>query len=163
MSKPYLYGQIDRAIVMTQYDLRGFRHPVGIRIKKKNPKLLFIILHNLICFAAGVGRVDEHDGSEYNEPTDPRFVSPRNSTFDDCLAMCRRLADCCDESQKEAIQLIIKELIMQGKEFEEQKAVGKNNSAYIEPFDKGNTWGKMVLSLAEAFQVPLEERAPVQA
>lgn len=163
MSKPYLHRHIDRAIVMTQYNLRGFGHPLGIRIEEKNPKSLFIIPHNFICLAAGIGRVDESGNSENNEPTDPRFVSPRNSSFDDCLAMCRRLADCCDESEKEAIQLIIKKIITQGKEFEEQKVAGKNDSAYIKPLDKGNTWGKVVLSLAVTFEVPIEGRAPIQA
>ena len=50
-------SDIDRAIVMTQYDLRGFAHSLGFRMEyMKSPKSF--ILHCLIIFQKLLLRLD---------------------------------------------------------------------------------------------------------
>jgi hypothetical protein len=82
------------------------------------------------------------------------------SSFEDYLAMCKRLASECDLSQKEAIQLIVHEIVKQNKEMRAKVAAGTMKpSAYLQPLEKDNDWGKVVLALAEAFEVKLEGTA----
>jgi hypothetical protein len=143
----FLANNIDRAIVMTQYDLRGFAHSIGCRMPSPNPKSLYCITLNLVGFAVGLGGGEER-------PTDESYVSSEGSSFEDYLAMCKRLAEACDDSKKEAIQLIIKEIVKQADEMKAEVATGKRKpSGYLQPLEKGNLWGKVVLALAEAFGV----------
>lgn len=62
----FLRANIDRAIVMTQYDLRGFANPLGFRTKKGSAKSLDALTGNFMAFAAGCGRE--------KEPTDEAFA-----------------------------------------------------------------------------------------
>ena len=146
----FLTANIDRAIVMTQYDLRGFFHALGFRIEKNTPKSLDAITCNLTGFAAGFDHVD-------SKPTDDAFANYHSSSFEDYLAMCKQLAKDCDLSQMEAIQLIILEIIKQSEGLKAEVAAGKREAShYLKPLKKNNQWGKAVLALAEAFKVKLE-------
>lgn len=149
VGKPYLTANIDRAIVMTQYDLRGFAHPLGLRIEEPVPKFLDATIGNFISFAAHANR----------EVTDPDFVDYFRSSFDDYLAMCKRFAACCDSSEREATQLIIREFARQHREMAVKIAAGEleDSSGYLKPLKRDNRMGKAVLSLAEAFEVNLSE------
>lgn len=143
----FLRGSVDRAIVMTQYDLRGFAHPLGFRITKKHPKYHFALMCNFMsfcCMSAVKGQAIE--GSVYfSDCTDEEY-----------LAMCKELATFCDESQKEAIQLIIKAMARQHMMFRRQIVAGRlEESRYFAQVVKSTITGKVLLSLAEAFEVPL--------
>ncbi len=146
---PYRMAHIDRAIVMTQYDLRGFDHPLGGRCEKgQSDKLLAATLGNFTAFASREKGEDP--------PADETYVSYLDgASFEQYLAMCKALARDCDGSQKEAIQLIILEIFKQG---EEMKAVSHEPSmlTYLGSLDKDNRWGRAMLALSEAFEVKLE-------
>ena len=147
---PFLRANIDRAIVMTQYDLRGFADPVGMRFDGNTPKTLDALTGNFVGFAAGLGK----DGSE---PTDDSYVSYWDSSFEQYLAMCQKLAEACDGSEKEAIQLIIQEIVRQSNELKAKVAAGElEQSGYLKPLSKDNRWGNAILALAEVFEVDLE-------
>lgn len=148
----FLRGNIDRAIVMTQYDLRGFAHPLGFREEfMSSPKSLEATTANFMGFAVGHGNGQE---------TDERYAKYFDSSFEEYLAMCRRLYQDCDLSEREAIQLIVKEIVRQAEEMRAEVASGKREpSAYLKPLDKDNRWGRAVLALAEAFEVNLQQLA----
>ena len=142
-------ANIDRAIVMTQYDLRGFSRPAMTRLDyKESAKALDSTTSNFVAFAAGLGLP--------TPPTDERYTEYRDSSFDDYLAMCRRLVRDCDESQKEAIQLIVVEIVKQNREMTAEVAAGTRDAFGLQPLVKGNRWGNAVLALVEAFDVKLE-------
>ena len=145
----FLCANIDRAIVMTQYDLRGFAHPLGFRVGyQSSAKSLDATTANLVDFAAGPIK---------DRPTDEHYADYFESSYEDYLAMCQRLAEDCDRSQKEAIQLIVQEIFKQSEEMKAEVAAGKREaSGYLKPLEKNNRWGKVVLALAEAFEVKLE-------
>ena len=147
-------ANINAAIVMTQYDLRGFAHPIGFRCKPKDTKALDATTGNFVGFAAGLG------GGE--GLPDESYVGYGNSSFDDYLAMCKRLAADCNVAQKEAIQLIVQEILKQSEEVKAEVVAGERQAdGYIKPLTKDNRWGKAVLALAEAFEVPLHvEKVP---
>lgn len=149
----FLAANIDRAIVMTQYDLRGFAHPFGFREDyKSSAKSLDATTGNFMAFAAGCSRG--------RTPTDEHYADYFESSFEDYLAMCQRLFEDCDGSEKEAIQLIVQEIMKQSEEMKAEVAAGKRKaSAYLKPLEKSNRWGKAVLALAEAFEVKLESMA----
>lgn len=147
MEKVYLTESIDRAIVMTQYDLRGFLHPVGFRIKGKDSKSLDAITNNLMAFAIKGSKDEDLNYARYHE-----------SSFDDYLKMCKNVAKDCGVSQKEAIQLIIQEIVKQNKELRAEVTAGtRKASPYLRPLEKDNPWGKAVSALSEAFEVKIED------
>jgi hypothetical protein len=152
---PFLEANIDRAIVMTQYDLRGFGDPLGFRIGKgESAKCLDQTTGNFLAVAVGLGHKEE------SKPTDGAYIGDFyfTSSFEDYLAMCNRLALACGPSQKEAIQLIVQEIVDQSKEMKAKVAAGKmRRSSYLQPLEKGNRWGKAVLALSEAFGVILDQ------
>lgn len=156
----FLRANIDRAIVMTQFDLRAFGHPLGVRVKV-NPKYLDAITCNLVCFAAGLGESDDPDDKEKRSaPTDEGYVSYFDSSYVDYLAMCKRLVEDCDLSQKEAIQLIVHEIVKKSEEFKDEITAGtREDSGWLQPLDKDNDWGRAVLALIEAFEVSIEQTA----
>lgn len=146
----FLRANIDRAIVMTQYDLRGFAHPLGFRVEKPDPKYLDATTANFMEMAIGTLNKSE-------ERTDDSHASYFDSSFEEYLVMCQRLAKDCDLSQKEAIQLIIREIVKQADEMKAEVTAGtRKASGYLRPLEKGNRWGNAVLALAEAFEVTLE-------
>jgi len=149
----FLAENVDRAIVMTQYDLRGFAHPFGFREDhKSSAKSLDATTGNFMAFAAGCGRG--------RTPTDKHYANYFESSFEDYLAMCQRLAKDCDNSEKEAIQLIVQEIVKQSDEMKAEVVAGKREaSAYLFPLEKSNRWGKAVLALANAFEVNLKSVA----
>jgi len=153
---PYLGANIDRAIVMTQYDLRGFSHPAFGRLEKMDPKSLFQLTGNLVAFAAM---------SDDRVPTDGSYATYRSdASFEERLNMCQLLAVYCEDSRRAAIQLIVKEIIAQSKTMKAEVAAGtREATGYLQPLDKSNCWGMTVLALAEAFGVVIdsEESVPV--
>lgn len=142
-------ANIDRAIVMTQYDLRGFAHPVGFRLKyMSSPKSLEATTCNLMEFAAGRRPGSGGTNLDY-------FTCP----YEEYLACCKVFATSCEASRKEAIQLIIHEIVRQSKQMHQEVAAGKRKaSPYLQPLNKENHWGRAVLALAEAFDVGLKKR-----
>lgn len=146
----FLTANIDRAIVMTQYDLRGFANPMGFREPhKSSAKSLNATTANLVDFAAGCGRG--------RTPTDEHHADYFDSSYKDYLAMCKRLAKDCDLSQREAIQLIVQEIVKQSVEMKADVAAGiREATAYLKPLDKSNPWGRAVLALAKAFEVTID-------
>jgi hypothetical protein len=146
----FLRANIDRAIVMTQFDLRGFADPLGFRHEYMlSAKNLAATTQNLVAFAAGLKNVDDPNSG---------YVNSEKGSFEEYLAMCQQLAKQCDLSQKEAIQLIVQEIVKQSEEMKAQVAAGtRDKSGYLYPLDKGNYWGKIVLALGEAFEIELEQ------
>lgn len=82
--KNFRRGKIDRAIIITQYDLRGFGHPLGFRMGKcESAKCNFVIPGNLVAFAAGLGE----EGN--TQPVPDVYVDCYRSSFEQCLTMCK--------------------------------------------------------------------------
>lgn len=149
----FLTANIDRAIVMTQYDLRGFANAFGFREEPlASAKSLDATTANFVAFAAGLG--------QRARPTDERFADYFKSSYRRYLAMCKRLAKDCDSSEKEAIRLIIRDIVNQNAKMRAEVAAGKREpSPYLLPLSKRNRWGKAVLALAAAFKVKLKVAA----
>ncbi len=153
----FLRANIDRAIVMTQYDLRGFLHALSFRIKANTPKYIFYATANLLSFAAGRRGEQGERGC-----TDEQYVDFFECSFEDYLAMCKRLAKDCDSSQREAIQLIIADILKQHQQMGEKIAAGDHkgwNTSYHKSISKDNEWGRAILALQEAFAPTPEKEA----
>ena len=147
---PFLIANIDRAIVMTQYDLRGFVHPLGFRQKEMTGKTLDAITGNFVAFAIGLG----------NErgPT-VAYTDYFESSFEEYLAMCKQFAEACDLSEKEAIQLLIREIMKKDEEMKAEVAAKKRDpDGYLRPIDESNRWGRAILALVEAFDIPIHSK-----
>ena len=149
---PYLRSNIDRAIIITQFDLRGFWHPLGFREKRgESAKSFSVIPGNMISFAAGFG----HEKVEDNKATDSSYINTLKGSFQQILQMCKKLASDCDLSQKEAIQFIVVDIIRQSKKMKAKVLRNKAKpSPYLKALKKNNWWGRTVLALIEAFEVP---------
>lgn len=148
----YLRSNIDRAIIVTQFDLRGFWHPLGFRQKKgESAKSFSVIPGNMISFAAGFG----HEEPEDRKATDSSYINTFQGSFQQILQMCKRLASDCDLSQKEAIQLIVVDILKQSKKMKAKALRNKTKPPpYLKALKKNNWWGRTVLALMEAFEVP---------
>lgn len=148
----YLTANIDRAIVLTQFELRGFMHPLGVRCGPySNHKNFDALTANFVAIAAGLG---DYGG---RRPTDPTYKDLDRCTWEEARVMCRQLHADCDLSQREAIQFIVRELVKQNAEMRAEVAIGrKEATVYLRPLDKNNVWGRIVLGLWEAFEVVLE-------
>lgn len=151
--KNYLRANIDRAIVLTQFDLRGFLHPLGFRQKfMSSPKSLDATTCNLLAVAAGLGA--------NSQPTDTQFKHYGLGSYEETLAMCKRLAADCDCFQKEALQIILQEIVRQNKQMRTEVAGGmREASGYLHPLNQNSAWGKTVLALSEAFGFVIEPEA----
>jgi len=150
--RDFLTANIDRAIVMTQHDLRGFHGPLGRMKYMESAKCLDATTGNFMACAAGCGND--------SNPTDKNHANYMESSFEEYLAMCIRLANDCDDSQKEAIQLIVQKIVEQSNEMKAEVTAGSREvSSYLVPLEKGFRWGKAVLALAKAFEVKLEQMA----
>lgn len=151
----FSHAKIDRAIVMTQYDLRGYAHPLGFRFPRlKSPKMFFFTTTNFMCFAWGAG------GKKPRASTRGVFVDWEESSYDAYLRMCKILAKDCDLSEKEAIQLLVREFVSQNEELTAEVRDGnRKESWYIQSLSKNTPWGKVVLALAEAFEVTIKQPA----
>ena len=155
---PFLTASIDRAIVMTQYDLRGFAHPLGFRMDgPPNAKNLDAITGNFASFASLARSSADQRQGESPEFID-EYVSYFDSSFEEYLEMCKQLVSDCDGSAKEAIQFLIKQIVSRQRELvAEKESSGEDSGAYLKPLEKDNRWGKAVLALVEVFEVSLEE------
>ncbi len=149
---PFLQANIDRAIVITQFYLQGFYNPLEIRFEKgEDNKGFSFIPCNLIACA---------DGCDYRNGkfADGTYVNSMGASFKDCLKVCKELAFGCDGVQIEAIQLIIQEILQQAEKRKAKVASGESEpSSYLKSLKKNNWWGRIVIALAEAFEVSLEK------
>ena len=142
----YRIQDIDRGIVMTQTDLRGFYHPLGFRTKRKVAKYVWYATINLPAFMAGVS-VKDHE-------VDPTFVSAdSDATYEQHVAMAKAMAEACDASQAEAIELILRNITRKMSVYRKQLAAGKLDGppAYVHELTKDNIWGTTILALREGF------------
>ncbi len=142
---------IDRAIVVTQYDLRGFVHPLGYRCPGVSPKNLSALTWNLAAFAANPS---DDAPEEYHEG----WVQ-LDCTYEEYLDMCQQFANACDSMQREAIQLILKGIFERYLEIKELVATGSEwNQAhfdgYLGELATTSHWGKWMLALENAFMGP---------
>jgi len=145
----FLTANIDRAIVMTQYDLRGFSHPLGVRMTEPSPKFLDATTHNFVAFAAHAGE---------SGPTDDSWFQEADRPFEDYLRMCQRLFDDCDASEREAIKLIVEEIVRQYRELVSGALEKGEGLPYLpQQLDQSSHWGRLVLALVETFEVEVGE------
>ncbi|MDD5437677.1 MAG: hypothetical protein PHC70_00840 [Patescibacteria group bacterium] len=130
---------INSAIIATQYDLRGFYHPLGFRMKRGEcgAKLFSCIPGNLVVFAIGFG-------SEPRNATDDSYV-PRDASYEEYLNMCRRFAEDCNPAQKEAVQIILEEVKTQA---EEVKRSSGRQGCFL---DEGSEFEKVMKALTQVF------------
>lgn len=142
----FRFENINRTIVEAQYDLRGPRHPLAGRRSAMSQKSLEAITADL---AAGAMQLNP-DG----HVDDPLFVNYAYCSYEDYLAMCQQLASDCSPVQKEAIQLLIQEILRQHEKIEAEIASGAcEKSKYLGARDKSTYWGRAILALMEAFEV----------
>lgn len=151
----FVKSNIDRAIVLTLFDLNGFQWPTGFRApRSKDYKGFSFIPANLVAFSDGYFSTGERQASD---PSHPNLFKSR---FADYLETCRRLARACDKAQREAVRNIIKEIL----ERHEKRSrlpvdsIDPSSRAYIFPLRKGNYWGKALIALATAFRVAWDRR-----
>lgn len=144
-------ANIDRAIVLTQYGLHGFAHPIGSRVKKPNARTLDTITHDFLSFAAG--------GREDNQPRTQDIADYSSCTNEQYLMSCLVLCDDCDLPERTAIQRIIRDIVaMQELLMEEARKPQADVNPYLRPLSLNNCWGRAVLALAEAFRVDLSDK-----
>ncbi len=152
---PFQRANIDRAIVMTQYDLRGFSHPLGIRLDKPTPKYLDAITCNFIAMAAGL----------MNEPNSVGTVDDfvdyfGEGSFEDFVSLYQKLAKDCTGDEKEAIVLIFDDIVKMNEKLHAEVASGaREPSPYLQPLEKENRWGRTVLAFRKAFEPEPEQVA----
>ena len=155
---PIRREKIDRAIVMTQSDLRGFWHPLGFRVgRAKSSKSHHALTCNLMAFV-----LLDDDGNVL----DGCYVDRRDASYEDYLAMCQEVCRRCTPDQKEAIQLIILDIFTMGEEIKVGMVSGDIQTlGYLgpidQPLDKSSVQGRAVFALAEAFGVDLETKTCV--
>ena len=137
----FLCANIDRAIVMTQYDLRGFADPMGFGRIQVTPKILDAITCNFMSFAAG----------NEAEKIAIGYVSYFGAEFNEYLVMCKDLASECDGSQKEAIQFIYLEIARQNSALWSEVTSAKKPDGYLHKLEKGNHWGNAMIAVSNAF------------
>ena len=146
MTMTYRQPDIDRGIVMTQADLRGFYHPLGVRIKPTVPKFVFYATVNLPAFMAGVSN-DDYE-------VDPTFVSAdSDATYEQHVTMVKTMAEACDASQTEAIELILRSITRKMSTYRKQRDTGEYDGPdrYVHELTKDNIWGITVLAMREGF------------
>jgi len=149
-------ANIDRAIVQTQYDLRGFQHPHGFRLDRDSSTGLFYSVINFMPIAAGFGTTEVQD-----KP--PGYITAHKSTYEQYLDACKSLGKACDPTQREAILYLLREILEMHTEIEEKISSGKlKESGYLLPLEKNNYWGKVLLALTEAFYVVIKSEKATQ-
>ena len=134
---PFKSENINSAIIATQYDLRGFYHPLGFRLKKGECgcKLFSYIPMNLVGFAIK---------SNPHCPTDDSYVDS-DAPFEQYLNMCQRFASDCNPAQKEAVQIILGDIMSQ--------LEGVKQKSYQHQFllEEGSDFEKVMKALTQAF------------
>ena len=155
----FLSENINNAILLSQYDMRGYVHPLGCRMNGIEAESLSYLPVNLILFSAGCGKKD-NSGNEL-EPTiapDLLFYCDEDSlTYEKIFILCQKFALECNNFQKEAIQFLLKDVL---NKTEELKTIAKSKNeriADIRPLDQSNNWGKIMLGLMEAFDVQADK------
>ena len=86
------------------------------------------------------------------------FVNWEGSSFKDYVAMCKSMAKFCDASEKEAIKFIVLEMVAQNREMRQKLEIGEMKGApYLEEIIEDTVTGKIILSLAEAFEIEIPD------
>ena len=150
--KNFLAENIDRAITMAQHELEKLANSLWQRDKlRENPQTLYAITVNLVACAAGL----DQEGAP--SCTDEQYVDCFTSTFEDYLAMCKRLFNDCNSSEQEAIRLIVLWIVRLSEAMKAEVAAGKRKPSHdLRPLNKNSAWGRIILALSEAFAVKLE-------
>ena len=159
IANKFLNENINSSILSAQYDLRGFVHALGFRMKGINPKLLSYVPVNLISFSVGCGKEDE-DGIKI-PPTINReilfYYHDENLTYEKVLYLCKKFALECNRIQEEAIAFLLKDILEKTDILKkETESKGEVNN-YLRPLDKESNWGMIMLGLMEAFGVKEDE------
>ncbi len=155
----FLSENINDAILLSQYDMRGYVHPLGFRMNGIEAKGLSYLPVNLIQFSAGWGKKD--DSGNKLEPTIAPdllfYYNEENLTYEKILALCQKFVSECNRYQKEAIQFLLKDVLNKTAELKAEAESKNERTAYIRPLDQSNNWGKIMLGLMEAFDVKVDE------
>ena len=136
---------INSSLVMALHDLDGFWHPLGFRVTSFSNKLFLAIAPNLVGFAAG----------KWEE--NPDKVDHVKSSYEEYLAFCQQFAQSCGVYQKDVVRQVIRK-ILEKAATRDPLYEGKPDG-YCKPISKDNYWGKVVICLCLAFEVPLPETA----
>jgi hypothetical protein len=159
--KPYLTPNIDRAIIETQAVLLKFIDTLRLRLPSDHPRFahpshLYALIDKLMAVAANAW--------PNKNGTDPDLIRCfHRCSFENYLAMCKRLAACCDEYEKELIQLIAREIILLHQSWDIKVAAGEIQefAGYnsLKPLTTRNCHGKIIVALARAFDVEVPSAA----
>lgn len=142
---PFKSENINSAIIAIQYDLRGFYHPLGFRMKKEDctPKLFMSIPINLVAFAIGLGGQPRY-------ATDDSYVS-WGAPFEQYLKMCQRFAEDCNPAQKEAVQIILAEIKSQAEEMRQKATSDYQLFIHRSFLGEDSDYAKVMKALTQAF------------
>ena len=155
----FLSENINSAILGSQYDMRGYVHALGFRMDNIGSKGLSYLPINLITFSAGCGKKGEND-DEIPCTIAPEimfYYDEKNLTYEKVLNLCKKLFTECNYIQKEAIQLLLKDVLNKTEELKAEAELKNEKDAYIRPLDKNTNWGKIMLGLMEAFDVKVDQ------
>ena len=95
--------------------------------------------------------------ARYERAWESQVQANHGKSLRDVLALS---ADESEFLEKEAIQLIMREIVRQHGVMKDEIAAGtRDKSRYLKPLEKGNTMGEIVLALMEVFEVTLDEVA----
>lgn len=139
---------VSRAIIETQFNLRGHESVLGTRTppEEMGPEDIYTILQNFIRVA--------RQGSE--ESIDAWLSRSHPSLAH--LALCKKLAKSCNMYAKEAVQYLISDIARWNEQMRLEICEGKRKaSASIIPHSEETGEGRTLLALAEAFEVNLEK------
>lgn len=150
----FLQQHIDRSIIVAQFDLRGYLHPLGFRMKNGEDNKGFTFLPaNFVYFAAGnFGKGRDEDGTHEIPDLD-------DGTYEEWLQVGKDLAAACDSYSHEAVQYLLKEVILQT---DQRRAAAEQlkgpYAQYVPSMESSDYFGKVLLTLAEAFDVAINEK-----
>lgn len=160
----FLSININRAILSSRYDMRGYLHPLGFRMDGIQAKGLSYLPINLIHFSASIGIRDEND-KEPECTINPEimfYYTDNDLTYEKVLNLCKKFFVECNYIQKEEIQLLLKDVLNRTEELKKEAELKGEKNFYIRPLDKNTNWGKIMLGLMETFDVKAEEPVAIK-
>lgn len=150
---------IQFAVAQTRIDLQHLQRIEAADDRRQNgPQCLDEIPGNFLARAAGLIGPQRRGTGEINI-----LPSYKESSFDDMLAACHQLAaDSDDEGyQTTNIRVIIYDILRHRQEMAAEIAARiRNPSSKIRPLDRSHPWGRAMIALAIAFDVPYTEEPP---
>lgn len=148
---------IQFAVTQTRIDLQHLQRIEVADDRRQNaPQCLDGIPANFLARAAGLIGPQRRDTGEINI-----LPSYKDSSFEETLSVCRQLAiESNDEGyQVTNIRVIVYDILRHRHELEAEVAAGvRNPSVKIRPLNKDNPWGRTMIALATAFEVPYTEQ-----